>query len=86
MTNLQHDRMDVMEADPKALKKKGFYRYEPWLEEEIFQFQRESYPNRAEAFIAPRWRWMFLASAARLDVALDTAEESAETPDTGDQP
>lgn len=43
--------------------------YDESLEEEIFRFEREAYPHRRPDWIAPRWRWMFLASARRLGVA-----------------
>jgi hypothetical protein len=47
--------------------RRGLLGYDPTLEEEIFAFQRASYPHRREDWIAPRWKWMFLDSAARLD-------------------
>jgi hypothetical protein len=51
---------------PKA---KGLLGYHPSLEQEIFAFQQTAYPTRQVDWIAPRWRWMFLASAQRLGVA-----------------
>lgn len=49
-----------------SLKRKGFFGYDPGLEEEIFAFQRDEYPQRDPDRAAPHWRWMFVASAARL--------------------
>jgi hypothetical protein len=43
--------------------------YEPWLEEEIFQFQRAAYPRRDAVLIPVRWRWMFVESARRLGIS-----------------
>jgi hypothetical protein len=50
------------------VQRKGFFGYEPWLEQEIFQFQRQTYPHRSSELIAPRWRWMYVSSASRLGV------------------
>jgi hypothetical protein len=48
---------------------RGILGHHPLLEEEIFAFQRRAYPERRADWIAPRWRWMFLASAARVGAA-----------------
>ena len=45
---------------------KGFFGYEVDLEEEIFEFQQNEYPERDPEQIARKWRWTFLDSAARL--------------------
>lgn len=45
---------------------RGFFGYEADLEEEIFEFQHNEYPERDPEQIACNWRWMFLDSAARL--------------------
>lgn len=42
--------------------------YDESVEEEIFRFLKAGYPARREDLLAPRWRWMFLASARRLGV------------------
>jgi hypothetical protein len=49
-------------------KVKGLIGYHLALAQEIFDFQRLAYPTRRADWIAPRWRWMFLASAERLGV------------------
>ncbi len=49
-------------------KVKGLIGYDPALEQEIFDFQQVAYPTRRTDWIAPRWRWMFLASAQRLGI------------------
>ncbi len=41
--------------------------YAPEVEAEVLAFQRIAYPSRDEALIVPRWRWMFLESARRLN-------------------
>jgi FkbH-like protein len=43
--------------------------YTPDIEDEVFAFQREAWPHRRPDWIAPRWRWMFVESARRLDVS-----------------
>ena len=43
--------------------RKGLKRYSPEYEQEIFDFQREAYPDRSPDVIPDRWRWMFLQSA-----------------------
>src|SRR2546422_180295 len=48
---------------------RGLLGYEPSLEDEILEFQKVAYPARRQDWIAPRWRWMFLASAERLGVS-----------------
>ena len=52
-----------------APKAKGLVGYHASLEQEIFAFQQTAYPTRRVDWIAPRWRWMFLASAQRLGVS-----------------
>jgi hypothetical protein len=37
-------------------------------EAEILAFQKEAFPERRADWITPRWRWMFVSSAARLGV------------------
>jgi hypothetical protein len=49
-------------------KVKGLIGYDPALEQEIFDFQQVAYPTRRPDWIAPRWRWMFVASAQRLGI------------------
>ncbi len=49
-----------------ARRSSGFFGYEVELEEEIFDFQRNEYPQRDPGQIAGNWRWTFLDSAARL--------------------
>lgn len=56
-----------MARNPRAPR--GLVGYHPDLEEAIFEFQRIAYPQRRSDWIPPRWRWMFLESAARLGVA-----------------
>lgn len=36
--------------------------------DEILEFQQTAFPTRTESLVAPRWRWMFVASAERLGV------------------
>ncbi len=50
----------------EQLADKGFFGYEPSLEEEVFELQREGYPGRDPDQIARHWRWMFVQSARRL--------------------
>jgi len=50
------------------LQQRGILRYSEDLAPEIFAFQHEAYPAREPSLIEPRWRWMFLGSAARLGV------------------
>jgi hypothetical protein len=57
--------MSKVTQQPKV---KGLIGYDPALEPEIFDFQQAAYPTRRTDWIAPRWRWMFLASAQRLGV------------------
>jgi hypothetical protein len=47
---------------------RGIRRFSASIEEDILAFQRAAFPSRREDWIAPRWRWMFLSSAARLGV------------------
>jgi len=47
---------------------KGFFGYAPDLEEEVRDFQRAAYPQRAPDSILPNWRWMFVEPARRLGV------------------
>ncbi len=54
---------------PSPATTRGLVGYHEWLAEEIFAFQREAYPRRRVDWIEPRWRWMFLESARRLDVS-----------------
>lgn len=54
---------------PAASDARGLVRFTEALAPEIFAFQREAYPARRPDWIEPRWRWMFLQSAARLGVA-----------------
>lgn len=44
----------------------GLTRFVDALEPEVLTFQRDGYAYRRPELIAPRWRWMFKASAARL--------------------
>lgn len=50
-----------------ARGKKGFFGYDTELEEAIFDFQRNEYPERDPEQNERNWRWMFLDSAAGLD-------------------
>ena len=43
------------------------YRWE--TEAEVFEFQKTAYPKRTADLIPARWRWMFVESARRLDLA-----------------
>lgn len=43
-------------------------RYTPAIEAEALAFQRVGFPTRTDALVEPRWRWMFLESARRLDL------------------
>ncbi len=56
-------------TDGAPAKTTGLVRYWPELEAEVIAFQRAAYPHRRADWIAPRWRWMFLDSAARLGAA-----------------
>ena len=40
--------------------------YSPDTEPLVFAFHRQAWPNRSEALVEPRWRWMFVDSARRL--------------------
>jgi hypothetical protein len=42
--------------------------YRPQVEPEVFEFQRVAWPHRRPDLIGPRWRWMFVESARRLNV------------------
>ena len=42
--------------------------YWPGCEPDVFTFSRVAYPNRGEDLILPRWRWLFVDSARRLNV------------------
>ncbi|MBA3886447.1 MAG: SDR family NAD(P)-dependent oxidoreductase, partial [Acidobacteria bacterium] len=42
--------------------------YSASVEEELFAFHRRAWPQRRADWIAPRYRWMFLDSARRLDL------------------
>lgn len=55
-------------STPAAADVRGLVRFAEPLAPEIFAFQREAYPGRRPDWIEPRWRWMFLQSAARLGV------------------
>lgn len=57
-----------MSENPPQNSARGLVRYDESLDEEIFAFQKKAYPHRREDWIASRWRWMFLDSAARLGV------------------
>jgi hypothetical protein len=46
----------------------GLTRYVPALDREVDRFQREVFPHRRADWVWPRWRWMFLESAARLSI------------------
>jgi GNAT superfamily N-acetyltransferase len=41
--------------------------YRPQVEPEVVEFQRVAWPQRAPDLIGPRWRWMFVESARRLN-------------------
>lgn len=47
---------------------RGLLRFDERLAGELFAFQREAFPTRRPDWVEPRWRWMFLESAARLGV------------------
>ena len=49
-------------------RRSGVVGYSPALEPEILAFQQAAFPRRRRDWIEPRWRWMFLDSAARLGV------------------
>jgi hypothetical protein len=55
-------------TQPATPPLRGLLRYHATLEREILDLQRELYPFRRQDLVAPRWRWMFLESAARLGV------------------
>ncbi|NOT27602.1 MAG: hypothetical protein HOP16_16065 [Acidobacteria bacterium] len=55
-------------AGVTAARARGIKRYSASLEDDIFAFQRAAFPTRREDLVEPRWRWMFLSSAARLGV------------------
>ena len=57
-----------MSASETSSKPRGIVGYDPALEDELFAFQRAAYPERKPEWVEPRWRWMFLDSARRLDV------------------
>ena len=47
---------------------RGIRTYSPDIEPDILAFQHIAYPSRRRDWVEPRWRWMFLGSAARLGV------------------
>lgn len=49
-------------------QKRQVIRYGEALASDVFAFQRLAYPDRRADWIEPRWRWMFLDSAARVGV------------------
>jgi hypothetical protein len=55
--------------DLAAQRKRGIVGVNDVPFEEILEFQRRAFPDRREDWVEPRWRWMFLESAARLDTA-----------------
>lgn len=54
--------VDVVEA-PST---RGLVRFTSDMETEVLAFQRDTFTYRRPELIAPRWRWMFKESAARL--------------------
>jgi len=50
------------------VRPRGLLRYQGWMLPEIVAFQRQAYPHRRLDWIEPRYRWMFVESAARVGV------------------
>lgn len=46
----------------------GATRYSPSLAKQVFDFYRRAWPHRRDDWIEPRYRWMFLDSAQRLEM------------------
>ena len=53
----------------KELRSKGFFGYDPVLEEEVFELLHAEYPDRDPEQVPSNWRWMFFDSAKRLGLA-----------------
>jgi GNAT superfamily N-acetyltransferase len=51
-----------------AERPRGLLHYADWLHDEVLAFNLAAYPARRVDWVDPRWRWMFLESAARLGV------------------
>ena len=61
------DQPTKSSSEPEPLPR-GILGHSLQLEPELFAFQREAYPERRDDWVEPRWKWMFLESAQRLDV------------------
>ncbi len=46
----------------------GVIHFSPDLESETFEYHRKAFPGRRTDWVEPRWRWMFLESAKRLNI------------------
>ncbi len=46
----------------------GVIRFSPDLESETFEYHRKAFPERRTDWVVPRWQWMFLGSAKRLNM------------------
>lgn len=55
-------------ATATAAASRGLTTFDEARAQEVFRFQRLAYPTRRPDWIEPRWRWMFLESAARVGV------------------
>jgi acyl transferase domain-containing protein/acyl carrier protein len=63
------EQIEVREPSaPPEDATEGIGSYSPDRESEIFEFARAAWPDRPRDLIEPRWRWMFLESAARCGV------------------
>jgi hypothetical protein len=59
---------DHLVADIPAPTTPEIIGYSDQIEPALFQFVREAFPSRPAELIEPRWKWMFLDSARRLNV------------------
>ena len=57
------------EQEQTTDKKEKIWGYNPAKEKNILDFFAKAWPDRNQAQLEPRWRWMYLASARRLKVA-----------------
>lgn len=61
--------MTIEGSEQPVQSKRGLVPFSESLARELFAFQEMAYPDRRVDWLEPRWRWMFLDSAARLGVA-----------------
>jgi len=58
----------VLEERADAVGRVPLPGYDAPAESEIFAFQAQAFPERQIELVPPRWRWMFIDSARRLEV------------------